>query len=92
MTKDDKLLLAKTLQAIERLQFYNLALESLAEKYAPRNWKSLADELAGDERLHPELRDRCRRVYEDLERDDPQTDSSRLLALFLSLPTKGKPN
>jgi hypothetical protein len=92
MTKDDKLLLAKTLQAIAKLHFYNLALESLAEKFAPRNWKSLADELAGDERLHPELRDRFRRVYEDLERDDPQTDSNQFLDLFLALPTKGKPN
>jgi hypothetical protein len=91
MTKDDKLLLAKAIRAIEKLQFYNFALESLAEKYAPRNWKSLAEKLASDEQLHPELRDKFRRVYEGLEQDHDPTQKA-LLDCLLSLPQKGKPN
>lgn len=91
MTRDDKLALAKALRTIEKLHFYNLALETLAEKYAPRNWKSLADELANDEQLHPELRGRFLRVYGALERE-PDPSHKALLDLLLSLPRRGKPN
>jgi hypothetical protein len=91
MTKEDRQTFAKALRTIEKLQFYNFALESLAEKYAPRNWKPLADELANDEQLHPELRDKFRRACEALERD-PDPTQKALLDLLLSLPRKGNPN
>jgi hypothetical protein len=94
MTKEDRQVLTKALRALERLCFRNLALETLLEKFGPQNWSRLADELANDERLHPDTRERFRLRYEDLERDDPQTNSTQqeLLNLLLSLPTKGKPN
>jgi hypothetical protein len=91
MTKDDTLLLSKALRAIEKLCFDNLALEALAEKYAPRNWKSLADELASDEQLRPDLRERFRRAYAELEDDQPPSQLA-LADLLRSLPTKGKPS
>jgi hypothetical protein len=91
MTKDDMLLLAKAFRAIEKLCFQNLALEALLEKYAPRNWKSLADELSVDERLHPEVRERFRRIYEELERAELPNQTA-LADFLLSLPVKGKPN
>jgi hypothetical protein len=91
MTKDDKLLLAKALRAIETLSFQNLALESLAEKYGPPNWKSLADELANDEQLRPEVRARFLRAYAELEHEQ-HPNQSVLLEFLRSLPVKGKPN
>ena len=90
MTKDD-MLLAKAFRTIEKLLFDNLALEVLAEKYAPRNWSSFVHELAGDGRLHPEVRDRFRRVYDELELEQ-RPNQSVLLDLLRSLPVRGKPN
>jgi hypothetical protein len=91
MTKDDMLLFAKTVRTIEKLHFDNLALEVLAEKYAPRNWKSLVDELAGDELLHPEVRERFRLAYAELEREQ-SPNRSVFVELLRSLPAHGKPN
>lgn len=94
MTKEDRQVLAKALQALEQFYFRNLALETLLEKFGPPDWSHLAEKLANDERLHPDIRERFRRRYADLERDDPQPDSAQqaLLNFLLSLPAKGKPN
>ncbi|HMB82526.1 MAG TPA: hypothetical protein VKI40_00600 [Terriglobales bacterium] len=94
MTKEDRQVFVKALRAIEQLQFRNFALESLLEKFGPPGWSRLADEVANDEQIHPDIREKFRRRYKDLERDDPQPDSAQqaLLNFLLSFPSKGKPN
>jgi hypothetical protein len=94
MTKDDRQVFVKALRAIEQLQFRNFALEALLEKFGPPTWSHLADKLANDEQVHPDIREKFRRRYENLERDDPQPDSVQqaLLNSLLSFPSKGKPN
>ena len=91
MPKDDRQILAEALQAIETFYFRNEALEVLLAKYGPPNWKSLADGLASDERLYPEVRDRFRRIHAELRKE--QAASSSLVAeLLRALPVHGKPS
>jgi hypothetical protein len=94
MTKDDRQMFVKALRALEQLQFRNFALESLLAKFGPPGWSRLADEVANDEQVHPDIREKFRQRYEDLERDDPQPDSAQqaLQKFLLSFPSTGKPN
>jgi len=91
MKEDDKPLLAILLRTIEQLCFQNLALEALADKFAPQDWKTLVDKLASDERLHPEVRERFRQIYAELGNE--QSPSQSVLENFLrQVVVRGKPN
>lgn len=85
----DKQALLSALRAVERLHFQNLALETLLEFYRVPNWKTLAQQMASDEAIQPEVRAEFHKLFEELEREP---DLSVVEAFLLSLPTAGKPN
>jgi len=94
MTKEDRQVFVKALRALEQLQFRNFALETLLVKFGPPGWNQLADELANNEKVHPDIREKFRRKYAELQRDDPQPDHAQqaLLNFLLTFPSKGEPN
>jgi hypothetical protein len=91
MTTEDRQALVKVLRLLKQLYFRNLALEVIAEKFGPAGWNQLADKLANDESLHPEVREAFLLKVAELERDSDPTQKA-LLDFLLSLPAKGKPN
>jgi hypothetical protein len=91
MTKEDMRALETTLRAYETIHFRNIGLETLLEKFGPPNWSQLADELAHDERLCPDIRAKFRQAYAELEHAQLPNQSA-LVDLLRSLPVKGKPN
>jgi hypothetical protein len=90
MNADERKTLSLALHALEQLMFRTLALEALLEHNHIPDWKVLAERLASDANLHPEIRARFREVYSELERD--RDDPDAMLQLLRSLPTPGKPN
>ena len=94
MTKEEKQFLLLTLKAIESLHFRNLALETILERFPPReiDWKGTAQELTEDQRVQPQVQGIFRQILADIELDRPLDSESALVEFLRRAPVRGKPN